>query len=389
MSTEKVTKSNTTTESIERYSVFTKVEKWSIVALASYAAWFSTLSSFIYFPAIPTLSQDLGVSVNKIDFTVTTYMAVATFSPMLVADAAEIVGRRAVYTLTLTIYFVANLAIALSKTYLALVVLRALQALAISGTFSIAYGVVVDIASPAERGSFAALVSFAVTTAPSIGPVLGGSLTSVADWTWIFWFLCIVSGSCLAAMLLCLPETSRKIVGNGSIRPTKPLVPPPLIMRHWNASDVELARIWRMPNPLKSLMILKRLDNVVIILACGFLYTVYTCINASLATLFVDLYHLDQLQAGLIYLPFGIGGAASTFVSGRLLDRAWRRARAKRGLSTDRVAGDDLDNFPVERARLQVIWVPMSITAVSVVTYGWVLHYRKVRLFAESGQVID
>ncbi|CAN9393130.1 unnamed protein product [Alternaria alternata] len=363
MSTEKVTKSNTTTESIERYSVFTKVEKWSIVALASYAAWFSTLSSFIYFPAIPTLSQDLGVSVNKIDFTVTTYMAVATFSPMLVADTAEILGRRAVYTLTLTIYFVANLAIALSKTYLALVVLRALQALAISGTFSIAYGVVVDIASPAERGSFAALVSFAVTTAPSIGPVLG--------------------------MLLCLPETSRKIVGNGSIRPTKPLVPPPLIMRHWNASDVELARIWRMPNPLKSLMILKRLDNVVIILACGFLYTVYTCINASLATLFVDLYHLDQLQAGLIYLPFGIGGAASTFVSGRLLDRAWRRARAKRGLSTDRVAGDDLDNFPVERARLQVIWVPMSITAVSVVTYGWVLHYRKVRLFAESGQVID
>jgi MFS family permease len=175
MSTEKVTKSNTTTESIERYSVFTKVEKWSIVALASYAAWFSTLSSFIYFPAIPTLSQDLGVSVNKIDFTVTTYMAVATFSPMLVADAAEILGRRAVYTLTLTIYFVANLAIALSKTYLALVVLRALQALAISGTlssflrhlltlpgtFSIAYGVVVDIASPAERGSFAALVSFA------------------------------------------------------------------------------------------------------------------------------------------------------------------------------------------------------------------------------------
>ncbi|CAN9368038.1 unnamed protein product [Alternaria alternata] len=389
MSTEKVTKSNTTTESIERYSVFTKVEKWSIVALASYAAWFSTLSSFIYFPAIPTLSQDLGVSVNKIDFTVTTYMAVATFSPMLVADAAEILGRRAVYTLTLTIYFVANLAIALSKTYLALVVLRALQALAISGTFSIAYGVVVDIASPAERGSFAALVSFAVTTAPSIGPVLGGSLTSVADWTWIFWFLCIVSGSCLAAMLLCLPETSRKIVGNGSIRPTKPLVPPPLIMRHWNASDVELARIWRMPNPLKSLMILKRLDNVVIILACGFLYTVYTCINASLATLFVDLYYLDQLQAGLIYLPFGIGGAASTFVSGRLLDRAWRRVRAKRGLSTDRVAGDDLDNFPVERARLQVIWVPMSITAVSVVTYGWVLHYRKVRLFAESGQVID
>lgn len=30
-----------------------------------------------------------------------------------------------------------------------------------SGTFSITYGVVADVASPAERGSFAILVSFA------------------------------------------------------------------------------------------------------------------------------------------------------------------------------------------------------------------------------------
>lgn len=29
------------------------------------------------------------------------------------------------------------------------------------GTFSVAYGVVADVASPAERGTFAALVSFA------------------------------------------------------------------------------------------------------------------------------------------------------------------------------------------------------------------------------------
>jgi predicted MFS family arabinose efflux permease len=136
MSTEKVANDDTTVEAVERYSVFTRAEKWCIVALASYAAWFSTLSSFIYFPAIPTLSKDLGVSVNKIDLTVTTYMAVATFSPMLVADAAEILGRRPVYALTLTVYFVANLAIALSKTYPALLALRALQALAISGMLS-------------------------------------------------------------------------------------------------------------------------------------------------------------------------------------------------------------------------------------------------------------
>lgn len=123
------------TEAALPYSVFTQAEKWLIVALVSFAAWFSTLSSFIYFPAIPTLSTDLDVSVNKIDLTVTTYMAVATVAPMLVADAAEMIGRRPVYVVTLTIYFVANLAIALTRSYGALLGLRALQALAISGLF--------------------------------------------------------------------------------------------------------------------------------------------------------------------------------------------------------------------------------------------------------------
>lgn len=123
---------------VEEYSVFTTAEKWCIVAMVSYAAWFSTLSSFIYYPAIPTLSKVLGVSLSKINLTVTTYMAVATIAPTLVGDAADILGRRPVYVLTLSIYFVANLAIALSHSYSALLGLRVLQALAISGSDVIA-----------------------------------------------------------------------------------------------------------------------------------------------------------------------------------------------------------------------------------------------------------
>lgn len=138
MSAKKSPNSNgETTQITERYSVFTQVEKWCIIALVSYAAWFSTLSSFIYFPAIPTLAKDLGVSINKIDLTVTTYMAVATVAPMLVGDAAEIWGRRPIYAVTLTLYFGANLAIALTRSYRALLALRALQALAISGNVAV------------------------------------------------------------------------------------------------------------------------------------------------------------------------------------------------------------------------------------------------------------
>ena len=163
-------------EAIEKYSVFTTAEKWCIIAMVSYAAWFSTLSSFIYYPAIHELSQVFSVSINKINLTVTSYMAVATIAPTLVGDAADVLGRRPVYVIALSLYIVANMAIVLADRYSALLGLRVLQALAISGmlfiptlgslltspgTFSIAYGVITDVASPAERGSFVSAVSFA------------------------------------------------------------------------------------------------------------------------------------------------------------------------------------------------------------------------------------
>jgi len=121
-------------EAIEKYSGFTAAEKWCIVAMVSYAAWFSTLISFIYYPAIHQLAQTFSVSVDKINLTVTSYMAMATVAPTLVGDAADVLGRRPVYMIALSLYIGTNIAIVLSNNYPALVGFRVLQALAISGT---------------------------------------------------------------------------------------------------------------------------------------------------------------------------------------------------------------------------------------------------------------
>ncbi|KAI9888889.1 MAG: hypothetical protein M1814_006178 [Vezdaea aestivalis] len=312
-------------------------------------------------------------------------MAVATIGPTLVGDAADLHGRRSVYIVILSIYIASCVAIAAANSYPALVALRVVQALAISGTFSIAYGVVTDIASPAERGSFTSVVSFAITIAPTLGPIVGGSLAFAAGWAWIFWFLSLASGLCLLLMIFLLPETARNIVGDGSISPPKFLrLPVPFSsFSHWKENyDSEEGEIlgdheWRFPNPFKSVSILLRKDNLVIIIACGLLYVVYTCVNTSLSVLCVDIYNLTQWQAGLIYIPFGVGGILSTFLSGPLLNSAYRKARKKQGYLVDRAVDDDLDNFDIEKTRIGVIWLPLIFTSFAVLAFGWVLHYRK------------
>lgn len=56
------------------FSVFTVGEKRATVAVGSLAAFFSPLSSSIYFPALDTVAKALGVSITKVNLTVTTYL---------------------------------------------------------------------------------------------------------------------------------------------------------------------------------------------------------------------------------------------------------------------------------------------------------------------------
>ena len=119
-------------EDPEPYSVFTRAEKWCIVGMVVYAAWFSTLSSFIYFPTIQTLSEAFDATVDKINLSNTCYMVVAIHAPMLVGDVADVQGRRLVYVAVLSLYVGVNIALELTKSYGAHLGLRVVQALTIS-----------------------------------------------------------------------------------------------------------------------------------------------------------------------------------------------------------------------------------------------------------------
>ena len=176
-------------------------------------------------------------------------------------------------------------------------------------------------------------------------------------------------------MAISLPETARNLVGNGSVPPLVAVrLPYSRFMNHWKKGVHSGRPKLRVPNPLKSLTLLFRKDNFALICAGAILYTVYCCIHTSLSTQFIDIYGLNQWQAGLIYLPFGLGSALSTLFSGRLLDKTYERTALSHGRSSDRIRGDDLDTFPIEVARLKCVWIPAVGAIISVTGFGWTLR---------------
>ncbi|KAL8810829.1 MAG: hypothetical protein Q9223_002062 [Gallowayella weberi] len=347
---------------------------------ASFAAMFSGLSSFIYYPAISPIAADIHTSVQLVNLTITSYLIVSGIVPSIVGDLADRTGRRPLYIVTFAIYFAANVGLALQESYATLFLLRMLQS-----TITLAYGVIADIAPPAERGSYVGLLMGFTNTAPSLGPVLGGVIAQKLGWRWIFWLLAILSGSQLLGMILFFPETAKTVVGNGSISPqgihrtvrdcsrsqttsaATHTSPPPKRSNYW-------------PNPLACLSIILNKQSALTMLVGGIFYTVFGCLAASLSTICIKLYNLNYLQAGLVYLPAGVGGILAAYSTGKLLDRDYRKTAEKYNIDIGRPPGDDLSSFPIEEARLRSFWYPGVISVVAVVGYGWTLQRTDVGL---------
>lgn len=123
----------TAAAALPSYSILTKRQNILVLCLASFAATFSPLSSFIFFPAIDDLSQALHISVGRVNLTITSYMIVAGIAPAILGDLSDKIGRRIIYLFMMSVYCIANIGLALQSNWTALFLLRMLQSTGSAG----------------------------------------------------------------------------------------------------------------------------------------------------------------------------------------------------------------------------------------------------------------
>ena len=144
----------------------------------------------------------------------------------------------------------------------------------------------------------------------SVGPVLGGALTQFLGFRSIFWFLTIMGNITLFLILFFLPETLRRIAGNGTVRLNG--IQKPFIYSFRPQSDVltefdpntprARVNISSIVSPLKFLI---EKDVFITLFFGSIVYAVWSMVTSSTTVIFQERYHLNNLLTGLAFLPNG------------------------------------------------------------------------------------
>ena len=303
------------------YSAFSPGKKRYIVFMTAWASLFSSISANIYLPALNSLSREFHVSREVINLTLTSYMICQGLSPTIFGDLADIAGRRPAYFLGFVIYLAANIGLALQSSYIALFLLRCLQSTGSSATVALGSGVIVDIASSAERGTYMGFALVGLMVGPAIGPVLGGILSQFLGWRSIFWFLVIMSVAYLVPFVITFPETGRNVVGNGSVPPlgwnmsvlnyfeTRKIENDDVLKRTATRqekrraqADLASKRKLRLPNPIRTIYIILEKDVGILLFYNALVYAAYYDVAASLPSSFAEIYGFNDLQIGLSFM---------------------------------------------------------------------------------------
>ena len=87
-----------------------------------------------------------------------------------------------------------------------LIAFRVIQGLGAGMIMGIAFAILGDVFTPAERGRWAGLMSGVFASASVLGPLIGGTLTDHVHWRWVFYVNLPLGAIALTVLAVGMPN---------------------------------------------------------------------------------------------------------------------------------------------------------------------------------------
>jgi EmrB/QacA subfamily drug resistance transporter len=333
---------------------------------------------------MPAIGADFeGDGRAAVSWVITAYAIVFAATLVPAGRIADRAGRRRTYLGGLALIGLGSVVCGVAPDLGVLLAGRALQGLGAAAASPASLGLLLAAVGEGRRATYAARWTGAAALGMTLGPFVGGALTTLGDWRWAFLVNVPIVAAVAFAVPRVLPETPRHpgrrlpdpfgaVVltlaaaavtlglseagdwGFGSARTTASL-----------AAGLALALLFvrrsgRVADPLLDLGLLRR-RRVAVAAAMTFLYAAALfAVLLSFLLFFVDHWGLDLVQAGASVVPMGLVVVLLTTRVGRLADLVGYRTPLTVGAGL-MAAGLVLSAATLSGDHFEIGWLPLAV----------------------------
>jgi EmrB/QacA subfamily drug resistance transporter len=156
--------------------------------------------------ALPSIRADLGFTEASLAWVVNAYLLTFGGFLLLAGRLGDLYGNRRLFLGGISLFTLASVACGLAPTEGALVAARAVQGLGGAVVSAVALSLIMTLfTEPGDRAKAMGFIGFVAAGGGSIGVLLGGVLTDVLTWRWVFLVNLPVGIAVFALVLILIP----------------------------------------------------------------------------------------------------------------------------------------------------------------------------------------
>lgn len=164
---------------------------------------FTSLSTDIYLPAMPTMATDLH---GNVELTITGFLVGFTIAQLIWGPISDHLGRRKPLFIGMVLFIIGSAGCAMSTSITQIVFLRVFQALGACTGPMLARAMIRDLFARTRAAQMLSTLVLIMAIAPIAGPLIGGQIIRLSTWHAVFWLLALI-GALMCVSLCWLPET--------------------------------------------------------------------------------------------------------------------------------------------------------------------------------------
>lgn len=186
--------------------------RWALLGVML-AMLLSMLDNTIVGTAMPTIVGDLG-GFEQLSWVVSAYMLATAVTTPIWGKFGDLFGRKSMYLISIAVFLVGSALSGAAQNMPELIGFRILQGIGAGGIGAGAFALIGTVVPPRLRGAYQGMTAGVMAIGTVGGPLIGGVVTDLLGWRWIF-YMNIPLGIITLVwcwLLLKVPHQKRKAV---------------------------------------------------------------------------------------------------------------------------------------------------------------------------------